>query len=339
MEARKKISQQELSLLNEYLSGTITDKNAIPYLELSAEIGSGQIHCVTMDRGLMAMEFDLTLGQDQEVVLGPDNSNCAYLFYCLKGNCFHKFKGRAQVTKFEELQTVVLFNDRDHRSKFLFKKEERVVLNCIKIDFDIYKDDTIESGRGLIALLNSYNKRLGYFHYGKFNLEIGELIKQLENAKFVDSVSSLIHFHGLCHIILAKQLEQFKKDIQQGISPSTSLLKRELETISDISDFIRNYPEMPHSISSISSKSGLSPSKLQLGFKFMHAKTLGEYIRMVRLEKAEELIRTTDLNISQVVYSIGFTSRSYFCKIFKKKYGCSPKVYKRKTNEALQIVN
>lgn len=339
MEARMKISQQELSPLKEYLSGTIIDTNGLPYLELSTEIGNGQIHCITMDKGLMAMEFDLTLRNDQEVTLDTSNNNCAYLFYCLKGNCFHKFRGREQVTKLEELQTVVLFNDSNHRSKFLFKKEERVVLNFIKIDFDTYKDDTIESGKGLVALLNSYNKRLGYFHYGKFNLEIGELIKQLENAKFVDSVSSLIHFHGLCHIILAKQLDQFKIDIQQGISPSTSLLKRELETISDISDFIRNYPEVPHSINSISSKSGLSPSKLQLGFKFMHAKTLGEYIRMVRLQKSEELIRTTDLNISQVVYSIGFTSRSYFCKIFKKKYGCSPKAYKKKTQETVLALN
>ena len=38
----------------------------------------------------------------------------------------------------------------------------------------------------------------------------------------------------------------------------------------------------------------------------------------------------TDLNISEVVYSIGFTSRSYFCKIFRQKYGCSPREYKKR---------
>lgn len=66
----------------------------------------------------------------------------------------------------------------------------------------------------------------------------------------------------------------------------------------------------------------------------MHALTLGEYIRSFRLKKSEQLIRTTDLNISQVEDSIGFTSRSYFCKIFKKQYGCGPKVYKSKSQEA-----
>jgi AraC-like DNA-binding protein len=50
----------------------------------------------------------------------------------------------------------------------------------------------------------------------------------------------------------------------------------------------------------------------------------------VRVEKGEELIKTSDMNISQIVYSVGFSSRSYFSKIFRQKYNCSPKEYKEK---------
>ena len=53
-----------------------------------------------------------------------------------------------------------------------------------------------------------------------------------------------------------------------------------------------------------------------------------EYIRYTRLEAARDLIRTTDLNISQIVYTIGFSSRSYFSKIFKNKYGITPSEFK-----------
>ena len=59
----------------------------------------------------------------------------------------------------------------------------------------------------------------------------------------------------------------------------------------------------------------------------MHNRTVTDYIRNVRVEVAEELIKNTDLNISEIVYSIGLTSRSYFSKIFKEKYNCSPKYY------------
>ncbi|WP_245585041.1 helix-turn-helix domain-containing protein [Psychroserpens burtonensis] len=40
-------------------------------------------------------------------------------------------------------------------------------------------------------------------------------------------------------------------------------------------------------------------------------------------------MRSADLNVSQVVYSIGFTSRSYFSKIFKEKYGITPNEYRK----------
>ena len=42
------------------------------------------------------------------------------------------------------------------------------------------------------------------------------------------------------------------------------------------------------------------------------------------------MLKNTDLNISQIVYSIGFSSRSYFSKIFKEKYGITPNKFKKK---------
>jgi AraC-like DNA-binding protein len=41
------------------------------------------------------------------------------------------------------------------------------------------------------------------------------------------------------------------------------------------------------------------------------------------------MLKNTDLNISQIVYSIGFSSRSYFSKIFKEKYDISPNKLKK----------
>ena len=336
MEIRRKYAYEELLHLKTNIEGDVVNKKNLQFLELDGAIGSGQINCVFLDQGLMAMEFDLELEEDR--IFSPNwvGNDVVYLVYCLKGNCFHKFKGNELINKLEELQTAVLFNDTKHKSEFIFKKGDRLILNCIRIDLkkieNLEKTEELTLGESMESLLNSYNMKLGNFHLGKFNLEIGEQIKMLENAKFADSVSSLIYFQGVCHIILAKQLEQFKLDLENGETLSTSLLKRELELIGEVGDFINNYPEVQHSVKSIISKSGLSASKLQAGFKFMHNMTLGEYIRLVRLDKAEQLLRTTDLNISEVVYTIGFTSRSYFCKIFKKKYRCSPKAYKKKVS-------
>ncbi|TLP70617.1 helix-turn-helix domain-containing protein [Maribacter sp. ACAM166] len=337
MDTRKINAHNELLLLKDHLLGAIIKKNGLQLLELDPAIGNGQIHCVTLNNWLTAFEFDIQLNKDCELILDKVEDHMVYLFYCLKGHCFHKFKGGEVVNKLDELQTAVLFNDDENKSKFIFKQEERTILNCIRINLSVHgTNDTIDEGDlDIMSLLKNYNKSLGYFHFGKYNLEIGELIKKLENAKYADSISNLMYFQGLCHIIMAKQLEQFEFDLSNGLKSPTTLLKKELEMISELGDFIINYPELPHTINALSAKSGLSPSKLQLGFKFMHDMTLGEYIREVRLKKAELLIRTSDLNISQVVYSIGFTSRSYFCKIFKKKYNCSPKSYKTQAFDSI----
>ncbi|MDC6389034.1 AraC family transcriptional regulator [Maribacter sp. PR1] len=334
MKKRRRNALQELYLLNEKFKGEVTNDKGVPVLVVDPSIGSGQINVVNLEKGLTAMEFDLSLKKDFELLMDKKNDETVYLFYCLKGNCFHKFSGHEIVTKLEELQTAVVFNDNEHTTKLIFNREEHVVFNCLRVDIKEYqKDIEASDSETLVSLLKSYDKEImGHLHVGKFNLEIGELIKKLDEAKYANSIASLSYFNGVCHMILAKQIEQFKKDLEKGLKPATTLLKKELEMISEVTDYINNYPEAEHSINNISEKSGLSPSKLQLGFKFMHDATLGEYIRLVRLRKAEELIRTTDLNISQVVYSIGFTSRSYFCKIFKKKYNCSPKTYKKNAN-------
>ncbi len=50
-------------------------------------------------------------------------------------------------------------------------------------------------------------------------------------------------------------------------------------------------------------------------------------IRNIRLARAAELLKEGKLNITQVSYEIGFSSISYFAKIFKEKYGVSPSDY------------
>lgn len=94
-----------------------------------------------------------------------------------------------------------------------------------------------------------------------------------------------------------------------------------------MSEFIKNYPDQQFDLNYISRKSGLTPAKLQEGFKALFGRTVSNFIKNVRVELAERLIKTSDLSISEIVYTIGFSSRSYFSKIFKEKYNCSPKEY------------
>ena len=339
MQTRKKIAMRELKILQEYLHGEVIYENGVQVLEIDPLIGTGKVRCICFDDGLIAMEFDILLNNNKTINFNEEKQNMVYFLYCLQGNCLHQFKDEEVITKLEQLQTAVVSNDADLQSKLLIRKDERLILNLIRIDQENYtkkfKNDHEGFDAKTIALLNSFKTNKGYFHLGKINLEIGELIKMLEKAKYVDDLSTLMQFEGICHLILAKQIMQFKFEMEFGETLPTTLLKKELKEITSLSDYIKESPELQHTIPNLCARASLSASKLQEGFRFLHNMTVGEYIREIRLKKAEELLRTSEMNISEVVYSIGFTSRSYFCKIFKAKYRCNPKQYKQNLVSAL----
>ena len=333
MRTRKERAKQELEALAMYIKGDVVHEDGVQVLNIASAVGEGKVKCVCFDEGLIALEFDIRLKEDHTVYLNHKKRDRAYFLYCLEGNCLHKFRGDEDVNKLEELQTAVISNTSNLLSELLIRKEERLILNLIRIDKNKYikkfKEDNGGIHSNMLAFLDSNEANEGYFHLGKINLEIAELIKMLEKAKYVDDLSTLMQFEGICQLILAKQIAQFKFELEFDKTQFTTLLKRELKEIFEIVDFIENYPEIQHSIRTLCEKSGLSAAKLQQGFRFMRDMTVGEFIRDTRLKKAELYLRTTDMNISEVVYAIGFTSRSYFCKIFKLKYRCSPKRYKQ----------
>ena len=100
---------------------------------------------------------------------------------------------------------------------------------------------------------------------------------------------------------------------------------------------IRKEPSRQYTLDQLSLDYGLSQAKLQDGIKFLFTRTVTEYIRHVRLEMARDLMKNSDLNISQIVYTIGFTSRSYFSKIFKEKFGISPNEFKKQIVSKVSI--
>jgi AraC-like DNA-binding protein len=76
---------------------------------------------------------------------------------------------------------------------------------------------------------------------------------------------------------------------------------------------------------------GLALSRSQLYRKMKKITQLspGGYIQFYRLQKARELLQNTDMNVSEVVYNVGFTSHSHFTRAFNNQFGINPSLLKR----------
>jgi signal transduction histidine kinase/DNA-binding response OmpR family regulator/ligand-binding sensor domain-containing protein len=69
---------------------------------------------------------------------------------------------------------------------------------------------------------------------------------------------------------------------------------------------------------------GINRSKLYGIVKEITGMTLGHYILKIRLEKAADLLRNTDMTITETCYKIGICSPSYFTRAFKTQFGMTP---------------
>jgi len=76
-----------------------------------------------------------------------------------------------------------------------------------------------------------------------------------------------------------------------------------------------------HTYRKIREATGLSPSM---------------YVCKMRLARACQLLETTELNMGEIAFKVGFNSQAYFSKCFTDWYDCPPLRYRRsQTNEEL----
>lgn len=81
------------------------------------------------------------------------------------------------------------------------------------------------------------------------------------------------------------------------------------------------------SVKLISKMLGISSTNLYRKVKALTGQTANEFIRNIRLKRAAQLLKNEQLNVSEVMYMVGFTHHSYFTRCFKELFGVSPKDY------------
>jgi len=75
---------------------------------------------------------------------------------------------------------------------------------------------------------------------------------------------------------------------------------------------------------------GMSRMQLHRKLKALFGMTTSEFIRSQRLKLAADLLKKSDVNVSQIGYSVGFNDHAYFSKCFKKMFNCTPSDFAKK---------
>ncbi len=101
-------------------------------------------------------------------------------------------------------------------------------------------------------------------------------------------------------------------------SPDEDFLKEMMEIVS------RHMDDSGFSAAALSDESHWSQKQVYRKIKVLTGKTVPEFIRDVRLDKAEAYLSQGSLTVKEVMYKVGFTTPSYFSKCFKERFGRLP---------------
>ncbi|QCX01973.1 helix-turn-helix transcriptional regulator [Aggregatimonas sangjinii] len=310
------------------IGGLIQERWGEYVLLVDNEKAKGNIRFITFDWGVSLLEYDIVFFDTITLIMDASAYNPIHFSYCLEGECGHRFdyEDESNIKTLEQFQSVIITSKDGGFNYGYFPKNKKLAINVIQITRKQFLKKRLNNvdqlNEKLYEVFLDKDHNNTYAYYGSYNLKMADKIGALRKVK-TKGMIRIMQIEGLVYEILSLHILQHDKAVKNKL-PVTGLLRSELKTVRDLAKRIVKNPSFEYSLDKLSLQSGLSQAKLQEGFKLLYTRTVTEYIRHIRLEKARDLIKTTDLNISQIVYTIGFSSRSYFSKIFKNKYGISP---------------
>ena len=99
--------------------------------------------------------------------------------------------------------------------------------------------------------------------------------------------------------------------------------------ILDVKEYINRNYSANLSVELLASIVYLTPDYLSRLFKKSTGRSISQYIRQVRMERASELLLTTNRKVIDIGAEVGYPNYSYFCQSFREYYGKSPEKYRQ----------
>jgi YesN/AraC family two-component response regulator len=149
----------------------------------------------------------------------------------------------------------------------------------------------------------------------------------LEGANVFDSLLQTREREQIIQLICTKVANPF---IEATAERSNTQVQKIIEQA--IRYMETNYT-MDISLDSCADQLGTNPFTLSKSFKQVTGINFIDYVTDLRLNKAKELLRETDMKMNDIAESVGY-QQTYFNRIFKKQEGITPSQYRDKSRDA-----
>ncbi|MCV4232857.1 response regulator transcription factor [Virgibacillus sp. LDC1] len=155
--------------------------------------------------------------------------------------------------------------------------------------------------------------------FGKMKVETGSL----ENAKY-DYFRKIDEARYAGEAIAV--VETFIQEAERAIGETNTSVN---PNMTRLLEYIQDHYADPITLTGVARQFHFNASYLSSYFAAYNGEGFSEYLNKIRLEKAMELLMTTEHTISDISASVGYSDQSYFTKVFKKQTGISPSQFRR----------
>lgn len=199
--------------------------------------------------------------------------------------------------------------------------QEILVKRRISLTSDQYSDNVFTTSVSYTPKhYNISNKIVLLYIFNLLQDAIEDYVKKYEDYKSIPSCKLLEVLIRVCREYVSTEIENLQTHF-----PKTFV------TVQRILDYINK--EYPQKISSqdIENIFELNYDYLNRAFHKITGYTIFNYINILRINKAKELIETASIKFSEIGYLVGIDDPYYFSKLFKKYTGITPSQYLKKT--------
>ena len=298
-------------------------------LEIPEKFGEGYIRCSKFEYGIGIIEYRVKFKKDIKFVFNKSAIHPLKFIFCSEGQADHAFEEDDEAHTIHTYQNVIVSSSGNNGHLLSFKGNETAHITSIEIIRSEFSKRDNYNFQGLDQDLQKLFKDSvsdkKFFYQGNYSIKAADIVEDINDKSYQDFLRS-IFLQGKLYEMLAVQIKQYQDD--QGEDNGRQIIRRsDVVKVEHAVKIIVNDPAKNQSVEDLAKEVGTNINKLQDGFKYMFNLTVNKYIQQVKLEKARALLTKGENNISEIVNIIGLSNRSYFSKIFKEKYGVSPKYF------------
>jgi AraC-like DNA-binding protein len=236
---------------------------------------------------------------------------CGEKYFIINDNTYHIKKGDIILIKSYDLHKTKIAHS-NTTERIIIRLNDNFI-NTISTDYTINNFFSCFSTNIPVLRLNVINHEKLHTHF----------FKMLDNyEKFKNNLNLLNILY--MKILTLELLILLNQIYEHNLYNNFELPNNVDQKIYDAITYLNSNFMYHITLDTISSQFYISKYHFIRLFKKSTGFTVVEYLNILRLEEAKHLLLETNLPISKVSVSLGYSEASYFCKIFKKHFFCSP---------------